>query len=529
VIEEEDCDDSDYEHYACTVPNCGCKSTPRAETRVPSDARLVTIELWLSADMKFLLMSLGMAGATGKFACIYCECNLANRHDWASTNPNLRKADDEIDPTTGQIAKNLWYFIPRDRCVLDTLHLLLRVVDRMVHIMCQHILRVLAPMEDKDDKKAIVLNQKLGPYISTLTKRQGTTFQPPGDRGSLWKLTHMNGTDYRRILNKFEYKEVIPDNTGALTQRHQKAWSGLATIYKHINARDASECDKRHAIKVEIAQWFSDNLNDFIKHPVAVPPHKPLVLKKMTVPELKAALEARDVTWKNNDKKAQLITKLKGVMAFDPPPNPLDLPIAKNLDWKQHKNLAKPLISASFLLTPYFHCLKDHIHKLLANGDIRTFAGQNFEKVNNDHRLMWQNSNKRKGTEIYSILYCNLRVRMNPTRRRDVTKLLQCPHCSHPPYTYPQRFKNHMRDIHSEHVLVRSVVQSMRATTDKEANIIHVSLADFAHDVTTTQVATLRKKKSTYNKAYHAKNKEARKKQKAEWNAMWEKTPTTVG
>ena len=49
---------------------------------LPYKKRHVGVDLWLSADMKFLLMVLGLKGATGKYSCIYCKSDLKQRQDW---------------------------------------------------------------------------------------------------------------------------------------------------------------------------------------------------------------------------------------------------------------------------------------------------------------------------------------------------------------------------------------------------------------------------------------------------------------
>jgi hypothetical protein len=519
-FEEEDCPETDYDKYTCTDHECKChKNGKRTETRVPLVARHVEIEFWLSADMKFLLTTAGMQAATANHACIYCKCNLANRRDWANQCPRKRTAKDAIDPTTGQVTKNLFPFIPRDRCIIDTLHLLLRVVDRMVHIMCQHVLRIFAKNEDKDDKKASILNARLGPELSKLTRRRTTTFQPPGDRGSLWKLTRMNGTDYRHILQKFDYSKVVGQKEPDLTKRHQESWDGLATIYTAINAHDADLAVNRLAINAMISTWFEHNLDDFIHTPI-IPPgkeHKQYAVdsSKLKVSELRAELAKRDINTTKIKLKKDLKATLDKALEYDfDQLHPLDKPLFKNL----------PLINASFLLTPYFHCLKDHVADLLEHGNIRTFAGQNFEKMNNDHRLYWQNTNKRKGYEIPSIMFQHIRVRMNPVRRLDIAKVLQCPHCSQPPYTKPRWFMDHMTTQHKEHPLSRQSVQGLKAAQKRASAMACVTSAAFATDVI-KQLDVLSQEKSASNKAYYERTKETRKEGQKLWASYYDEDP----
>ena len=92
-MNDDDCgDDTDFDPYECDHECCPCVSNKLpvhtfvegGVEPVPLAQRTATIVLWLSADMKFLLMSLGMKCATSKHACIYCDCDIHNRQDWLS-------------------------------------------------------------------------------------------------------------------------------------------------------------------------------------------------------------------------------------------------------------------------------------------------------------------------------------------------------------------------------------------------------------------------------------------------------------
>ena len=63
--------------------------------------------------------------------------------------------------------------------MLDTLHLLLRCVDRLVHTMVILFLDIACPGEKDPDKQLLFVNKKLAPYIGKLTKKVRTSFQPP--------------------------------------------------------------------------------------------------------------------------------------------------------------------------------------------------------------------------------------------------------------------------------------------------------------------------------------------------------------
>jgi len=143
-----------------------------------------------------------------------------------------------VDPATGQHYKNLFQFIKREHCMLDTLHLLLRCVDRLVHTMVILYLDVACPTEKNPDKQLLFVNKHLAPYVAKITKKARASFQPPGERGSLWKLSHQSGTIYRLLLDQFKYADVLPHGSTAVAALHQATWDGFRDIYKCINSPD---------------------------------------------------------------------------------------------------------------------------------------------------------------------------------------------------------------------------------------------------------------------------------------------------
>lgn len=129
-MEDEQCPPTDYEGYDCQDDKCPC-TKPSKPTPESASSRHVGVKLWLSADYKFLLIVLGFKGATSKCPCIYCKADLSNPSSWKEThNLHERSATDPPDPDKGQRCVNMFPFIPRDRCRIDVLHMLLRCMDR---------------------------------------------------------------------------------------------------------------------------------------------------------------------------------------------------------------------------------------------------------------------------------------------------------------------------------------------------------------------------------------------------------------
>lgn len=80
------------------------------------------LRLWLSGDMKLLLLVLGLGAANSDQSCVYCTSTKEERMD-----PMAKWSISRLfDMTNGQIRENLFDFIPLERVVVDLLHMLMR-------------------------------------------------------------------------------------------------------------------------------------------------------------------------------------------------------------------------------------------------------------------------------------------------------------------------------------------------------------------------------------------------------------------
>ena len=496
-----------------------------------------------------------------------------------------------MDPTTGQHFKNLFEFIPRGQVVLDTLHLLLRCVDRLVHTLALLYLQVTAPSQSDPNKQLLAVNKGLAPYIAKITKKVRITFQPPGDRGSLWKLSRVSGTMYRVLLKEFKYAVALPDAPPAEMAQHQAAWDDFRDIFNTINS--AAIVTSHYRIDAKITTWFKAFTNDYVEHlkaeaaaraaaeeKKAASDADTMVPSKAKVQELKDWLtlralmpadekdrrrlkadwvalvseaqaaegkdsEEEDVTMVPSKAKVQELKDwLKARSLFptekaNEPKNKAGWVALVTEEQAKEQEAARgvyefyddeeselgnnPTFLASFLFTPYYHSLLNHIPKMIVKaGNLRSFSGQNFEKMNNDHRLYWQNSCRIQGKEIPSIIDQHLRVRMNPVRRRDIaTDLIQCPHCSHPPFSINSKlpFKKHVKTQHPEVTYDAAFIQDLLAANAHTRSLIGAATEGFAREVTDVAFEALRVQKSKSNAAYHAKEKitGVRKKTREEW------------
>ena len=275
-----------------------------------------------------------------------------------------------MDPATGQHYKNLFQFIKREHCMLDTLHLLLRCVDRLVHTMVILYLDVACPTEKNPDKQLLFVNKHLAQYVAKITKKARASFQPPGERGSLWKLSHQSGTIYRLLLDQFKYADVLPHGSDAVAALHQATWDGFRGIYKCINSPEKKLTTTR--IQATIEKWFTSIASDYVAYlkreaPAAaaapdrdlgseskaqvpdVNPEPAFVASKATLPQLKGWLTSRGLMPATKDRprlKKDWVALVEAQQAAAAESTESD-------DDDDVDTANTPLYLASYMFTPY--------------------------------------------------------------------------------------------------------------------------------------------------------------------------------
>ena len=351
-------------------------------------------------------------------------------------------------------------------------------------------------------------------------------------------------------MNSFKYADILPNGPKATIDRHQEAWDGFRDIYKDINSPEKKMTTARTKVKIE--KWFTSVASDYITHlrqqplqkapaatvaapgrdlgskaPADVNHEQAFNASKATVPQLKSWLDSHGLmpTDKTTRKKAAWRALVEAELSKRPAASVEDQAGSESdseLDDMDADN--DPMYLASYIFTTYYHNLLEHICTMLSHGDLRCFAGQNFEKMNNDHRLYWQHSNRVAGQEIPSIINQHLRVRMNPIRREDIAKCgIQCPYCSHLPFKKSKRnvwFMNHMQTCHPDNPLDQALIQKIEESGTRTLELLAVSTGEFAREVTDVEFQSLTATKRQVDAQYHEKNYTRLKVAEQTWNAL---------
>ncbi len=95
------------------------------------------LDYYIGADYKMLRLLYGQKESNASEACIYCKTNLKSPPKVGEIIPISRSLNDIPDNFTPLIT-----FIDFDRCVIDLLHLLLRITDAMYNLLLLKFLKM---------------------------------------------------------------------------------------------------------------------------------------------------------------------------------------------------------------------------------------------------------------------------------------------------------------------------------------------------------------------------------------------------
>ncbi|CAB3978408.1 Hypothetical predicted protein [Paramuricea clavata] len=200
--------------------------------RIEVNGSSIPVEVYLGGDYKFLLLMMGMKCATSDHACIWCKIHKKDRCD-VSKHQNFywenltRTTKDIIECSMKNIfscAFKPLVNIPLCNVVLDELHLMLRVTDKLTKNLVINAVEM--------DRKANLnkrpmdrSNQNLDALIKTV-QSCGVSFDvwekvEEGGRGGLYDFTSLMGSDKRLLLKELPSKlsSILPDSTSGTIVR----------------------------------------------------------------------------------------------------------------------------------------------------------------------------------------------------------------------------------------------------------------------------------------------------------------------
>lgn len=222
------------------------------------------VELFLGGDYKFILIMLGLKGATSHYACAWCKVHKDNRHDMQfnldhyNTEP-LKRTLQELISLAGKKKDNYCsenaplLFIDLDHVILDELHLMLRVTDVLINNLLEDVLEW-----DKKDDLGKKKSQKRGVHLEEFIKTVrscGVSFdvwekQNADGRGSgTFDFTSFLGNDKKKLMAELPDKlqgKIHPETSETVIA----IWKEFKNIYSTIT--DISPTD--------------DNINSYFRN-----------------------------------------------------------------------------------------------------------------------------------------------------------------------------------------------------------------------------------------------------------------------
>ena len=213
------------------------------------DGKEIQIEMFLGGDYKFLLMVMGLSGATSTHSCLWCLIHKLDR--WDTSKPIEHYQSVEMKRTLAHIKSMLTqkkfsvihqplFNIELDHVILDELHLMMRVADRLTENLITEVM-------DRDGQADISKGkgEKKGIYLETLIntiKNLGISFSiwekknADGKGSGSYEWTSLIGSDKKKLMellpSQVQEKDILfPETKDKVIQ----LWSDFHELHKIIS------------------------------------------------------------------------------------------------------------------------------------------------------------------------------------------------------------------------------------------------------------------------------------------------------
>lgn len=188
---------------------------------VEIDGKSYKIKKCIGGDLKFLASLYGLNSANSYYPCVWCECHKKEFYDltknWSIKNRahgarSLEKAylnhsKKSINDRKGQINEPIIKFIDFDSCVIDLLHLFLRITDVLVDSLLENL-------DDDNETGDLEKRPNLKKLIEFLTSECKISkpfyLKNVNNKLSL-KLRTLNGSEKLKMFQKLIIKDLFPD------------------------------------------------------------------------------------------------------------------------------------------------------------------------------------------------------------------------------------------------------------------------------------------------------------------------------
>ena len=226
---------------------------------VTIEGQVYRIQFYLGGDLKFLALVCGIENANAEHACVWCKCPKGKRADmeiqWSITDPiRGSRTVEEIEEKCklGKRNKNryncknppLFPFIPIKQVIIDTLHLFLRISDKLTDLLIRD-LRI-------HDATHTMKTPYLKIYETFVNEECKVRFKFNQDRDSKEiKYRDLTGPEKVRLFKNINIPLIFPDLHNKDNIQH--LWK---TFFKLINDINEGTCDAAD-IDVKAKAWVT--------------------------------------------------------------------------------------------------------------------------------------------------------------------------------------------------------------------------------------------------------------------------------
>ena len=226
------------------------------------DNKEYKVEQYLGCDWKFLQICAGIKCANSKFPCIWCKyrAHSTTKHNFKTekweiksheSSRTLEEAKEIIHGGTdefGHILEPIFDHIPFYRYIIDTLHLFLRVTDKLSSLLFGDLI-------EQDGSDSNYLQEQYIKFLSDTCRISNPTFL---DKTGKIQLRDLVGEEMRRVYKNFEKLLTI------FGSHHKidiivKIWQDFFEIYENVKQNNLTS----NNLQIKTLTWLETFLSKY--------------------------------------------------------------------------------------------------------------------------------------------------------------------------------------------------------------------------------------------------------------------------
>ena len=231
------------------------------------DNRKVTIQYYLGGDYKFILKVLGLEAANSSYPCAWCKVHKDHKHVLTEVSPKRTLADMKACRESktksrkyGCVNEPLFPFIPIENVVADSLHLFLRVTDRLLRLLvCQCRFQ-----DGIQQTKVITSKNKHMSELQKLLESNGIFFQWKSDEHGNLQFPDLRGPEKQKLYKIINIKKLLPKFKQATSV--QLLWNNFLEITETLRKEDKFNAAEITTLKLKIKKWIERFLKVYRVH-----------------------------------------------------------------------------------------------------------------------------------------------------------------------------------------------------------------------------------------------------------------------